>query len=105
MSNLVGRIRALAPVLGAPGLFLVAFLDSSFLSLPQIADILVVYMVTQDKQRLVLYVICATLGSITGCLVMYFIGKKGGEALIGKRFATATVERAMAAIRRHGIMA
>jgi membrane protein YqaA with SNARE-associated domain len=105
MSNVVDRIRALALVLGAPGLFLVAFLDSSFLSLPEIADILVVYMVTQDKQRLALYVICATLGSITGCLVMYFIGKKGGEALVGKRFTTATIERAMAAIRRHGIMA
>jgi membrane protein YqaA with SNARE-associated domain len=105
MSNVVGRIRTLALVLGAPGLFLVAFLDSSFLSLPEIADILVVYMVTHHKQRLVLYVICATLGSITGCLVMYFIGKKGGEALVSKRFTTGTVERSMAAFRRHGIMA
>jgi membrane protein YqaA with SNARE-associated domain len=105
MSNVVGQIRALAVVLGAPGLFLVAFLDSSFLSLPEIADILVVYMVTQRKQRLVVYVICATLGSIAGCLVMYIIGKKGGEALVSKRFTTATSERAMAAFRRHGIMA
>ena len=38
MSEFVGRIRALALALGAPGLFLVAFLDSSFLSLPGITD-------------------------------------------------------------------
>src|SRR5436309_2876246 len=105
MGRIVGRIRALALVLGAPGLFLVAFLDSSFLSLPEIADILVVYMVTHHKQRLVLYVISATVGSMAGCLLMYFVGRKGGEALVRRRFTTANVERAMAAFRRHGVMA
>jgi membrane protein YqaA with SNARE-associated domain len=105
MGRFADRIRALALALGAPGLFLVAFLDSSFLSLPEIADILVVYMVTHHKQRLVLYVISATLGSLTGCLLMYFVGRKGGEALVRKRFTTANVDRSMAAFRRHGLMA
>ena len=105
MGRFADRIRALALALGAPGLFLVAFLDSSFLSLPEIADILVVYMVTHQKQRLVLYVISATLGSLTGCLLMYFVGRKGGEALVRKRFTTANVDRSMAAFRRHGVMA
>jgi membrane protein YqaA with SNARE-associated domain len=105
MGRFADRIRALALGLGAPGLFLVAFLDSSFLSLPEIADILVVYMVTHHKQRLVLYVVSATLGSMAGCLVMYFLGKKGGEAMVRKRFTTANVERAMAVFRRHGLMA
>jgi membrane protein YqaA with SNARE-associated domain len=105
MGGLAARIRALALALGAPGLFLVAFLDSSFLSLPEIADILVVYMVTHHKHRLVLYVASATLGSICGCLVMYLIGRKGEEALVRKRFAGPKVERAMRAVQRHGIMA
>jgi membrane protein YqaA with SNARE-associated domain len=105
MGQIVGRIRALALVLGAPGLFLVAFLDSSFLSLPEIADLLVVYMVTHHKHRMVVYAVAATLGSIGGCLLMYFIGQKGGEALVRRRFTTATVERSMAAFRRHGLMA
>lgn len=105
MREIAGRIRAFALVLGAPGLFVVAFLDSSFLSLPEIADLLVVYMVTHHKSRVLLYAACAMLGSVGGCLVMYFVGRKGGEALIRKRFATATVDRAMAAFRRHGVMA
>jgi membrane protein YqaA with SNARE-associated domain len=105
MGQIAGRIRALALVLGAPGLFLVAFLDSSFLSLPEIADLLVVYMVTHHKQRVVVYALAATLGSIGGCLLMYFVGRKGGEALVRKRFTTATVDRSMAAFRRHGLMA
>jgi membrane protein YqaA with SNARE-associated domain len=105
MGSFAGRLRALALTLGAPGLFLIAFLDSSFLSLPEIADILVVYMVTHHKSRMALYVIATLLGSIAGCLVMYFIGRKGGEALVRKRFATGHVERAMASFQRHGIMA
>ena len=105
MGGLVGRLRVLALALGAPGLFLIAFLDSSFLSLPEIADLLVIYMVTQHKSRLVVYVVATTLGSMAGCLVMYYIGRKGGEALIRKRFATGNVERAMGAFRRHGLMA
>lgn len=105
MGRIASRVYALAVVLGAPGLFLVAFLDSSFLSLPEIADILVVSMVAGNKPRAILYVACATLGSIAGCLIMYFIGKKGGAALVGKRFASASVERAMAAFARYGTMA
>jgi membrane protein YqaA with SNARE-associated domain len=104
MGRFVGRLRALALALGAPGLFLIAFLDSSFLSLPEIADILVVYMVTKHKSRMLLYVTATLLGSLAGCLVMYFIGLKGGEALVRKRFAGGTIDRARLALQRHGIM-
>ena len=105
MGEIVAKVRALAFTLGAPGLFLVAFLDSSFLSLPQIADLLVIWTVARHKTRFVLYVLCATLGSMTGCSVMYFVGRKGGEALVRKRFATGPIERVMASLKRHGMMA
>jgi membrane protein YqaA with SNARE-associated domain len=104
MGRIVDRIRVAALALGAPGLFVIAFLDSSFLSLPEIADLMVIYMVTHHKQRMVIYAISATLGSIAGCLVMYFIGKKGGDALVSKRFTTRNIERAKASFQRHGIM-
>jgi membrane protein YqaA with SNARE-associated domain len=105
MGRLASRVYALAVAFGAPGLLLVAFLDSSFLSLPEIADILVVSMVTRAKSRVVIYIVCATLGSLAGSLIMYFIGKKGGAALVRKRFASASVERAMKAFDRNGMMA
>ena len=105
MGRIAGRLRALALALGAPGLFLIAFLDSSFLSLPEIADLLVVYMVTHHKSRVLLYAVSATLGSIAGCLVMYYIGKKGGDALMRRRFTGDKVERAMRLFQRHGVIA
>src|SRR6266851_9761173 len=105
MGRFVNRVQALALALGAPGLFLVAFLDSSILSLPEIADLLVIWMVTQHPARLVLYAVSATAGSIVGCLLLYYLGRKGGHALVRKRFSNDSVERALAAFRRHGIMA
>jgi len=49
MKSLVAWVYICAAAIGGPGLFTIAFLDSSFASLPQINDILVVLMVTQNK--------------------------------------------------------
>src|SRR5207244_701561 len=105
MGRFINRVEALALALGAPGLFLVAFLDSSLLSLPEIADLLVVWMVTRHKSRFVLYALSATLGSIVGCLLLYYLGKKGGHALVRNRFSNASVDRSLASFRRYGVMA
>ena len=105
MGGIVARVQVLALALGAPGLFLVALLDSSILSLPEIADLLVIWMVVQHKERLVLYAASATLGSVCGCLALYFIGRKGGDALVRKRFRSSTVDKGLAAFQRHGLMA
>jgi membrane protein YqaA with SNARE-associated domain len=105
MGRFVQGIQALAMSMGAPGILLVAFLDSSILSLPEIADILVIYMVTKNPALFPLYVGSAILGSLAGCMVLYYIGKKGGAALVHKRFDSAAVGRTLDAFRRHGIMA
>ena len=105
MSRFVERIQALALALGAPGLVMVAFLDSSILSLPEIADFLVVWMVVQHKSRLILYASSATVGSIVGCLALYYIGLRGGDALVRKRFHPASVEKTLRAFQRYGVMA
>lgn len=105
MGNFVGRIRALAMALGAPGLFLVAFLDSTFLPLPGATDVLLIVMVARHNEFVAWYILAAITGSIAGCLVMHGIGKKGGEALVRQRFTGERTERAMAALRRHGVMA
>jgi membrane protein YqaA with SNARE-associated domain len=89
---------------GGPGLFAVAFLDSSFLSLPEINDFLIMSFVMHHKERLVYYVAMSTLGSIAGCFVVYLIGWKGGEPLLRKRFSAGRVERAMATVRRYGLL-
>lgn len=104
MRKFVDWIQALALGLGAPGLFLAALLDSSFISLPEVVDILLIWMTTQHKSLMVLYAGSATLGSVAGCLVLYAIGRKGDQ-FIQRRFSADKVERALGAFRRFGLMA
>ena len=94
-----------ALALGGPGLFAVAALDSSFISLPQINDLLVVLMVTQNKPLMLYYAAMATLGSVVGCYVIYYLAGKGGEAFLSKRTKSGSLERALALYRRHGLLA
>src|SRR5579872_6159976 len=105
MGSFAERLRLLAIGLGAPGLFVIAFIDSSFLSLPEVADLLVIYMVARHKGRMLFYVLCTTAGSLLGCLVVYYLGKRGSDAIGRGRLSGARVERTMAILRRHGMMA
>lgn len=104
MRRFVNWIEAVALGLGAPGLFLAAIADSSFLSLPEVVDILLIFMVTQHKSRVLLYATSATLGSIVGCLLLYGVGRKGDQFIM-RRFNAQRVERTLATFRRYGIMA
>ena len=105
MTRIVAWVQAFALGVGGLGLFLVAFLDSSFLSLPEINDLLVVLLVVGHPERMPFYALMATLGSVAGCLVLYVIGKRGGEALVHRRFSGPRVERALEGLRRYGVLA
>jgi membrane protein YqaA with SNARE-associated domain len=70
---------------GAPGLFLISFLDSSVLSFPVINDLLLIELAINHPARMPLYAASAALGSVMGCVVLYYIARAGGEALFHKR--------------------
>jgi membrane protein YqaA with SNARE-associated domain len=105
MGEFVDNVRRLALALGGPGLFLVAFLDSSVLPLPGITDILLVVMVTRNPGAMLWYVLMTVAGSVAGCLVLHYLGRKGGEAFVRKRFTGDKIEGAMRALQRNGVMA
>jgi membrane protein YqaA with SNARE-associated domain len=105
MGRIVEWAQGFALALGAPGLFVVAILDSSILTLPEINDILVVLLVTRHNARLALYAGAATAGSIVGSLVLFTIGRKGGEAVLQKRFSVERSTRARAFIEKYGVLA
>ena len=98
-------ILPVAEGLGAPGLAIIAFLDSSFLSLPNVGDALIVALTIQHPERWMLYSGATTLGSTAGCLVLYTIARKGGEAFLRRRFSEAQIERGLGLFRRHGLLA
>jgi membrane protein YqaA with SNARE-associated domain len=104
MGKFVDLVRTLALAWGAPGLFIVSFLDSSILPLPGIVDLLLIVLATRNKAHVIAYVLASVVGSVFGCLTMHAIGRKGGEALVRRRFTGPRVERAMATLQRHGVM-
>ena len=91
--------------MGGEGLFIIAFLDSSFLSFPEVNDILIVLLTTQHPQRMPYYALMTTLGSICGCLALYSVARRGGETFLRKRFKGHYVDMAMDRFRRYGLLA
>jgi len=78
------KIVAFAGGLGAPGLFLISFLDSSVLTFPVINDLLLIELAIQHPARMPIYALAAAAGSLLGCVLLFFIAKKGGEAFFHK---------------------
>ena len=105
MRAFLASIQGFALWLGGPGLFAVAALDSSFVSLPQINDLLVVLMVTEHKAWMPYYAAMATLGSVAGCSVIYWLASKGGEAVLRRRVSSRRVDHALDLYRRYGVLA
>lgn len=104
MKSFLTWIQGFALAWGGPGLLLIGFLDSSFLSLPEVNDLLVVYMVTQHKHLLLYYALMATLGSVMGCLALYLVARKGGEAFLRKRFKASHIDRGLRLYQKYGLL-
>ena len=85
LDSLKQKIVAFAGGLGAPGLFLISFLDSSVLTFPVINDLLLIELSIQHPGRMPLYASMATLGSVLGCVLLFFLARKGGEAVFRRK--------------------
>ena len=78
-------LQKLVAVMGGGGLFVVTFLDSSVLSFPFVSDALVIDLSSEHPARMPYYAAMATLGSLAGCIWLYWLAKKGGEAYFHRR--------------------
>ena len=104
MRRLLAWIQGFAESLGGSGLFIIAFLDSSFLSFPEASDALIVLLTVQHPERMIFYALTTTIGSVAGCYALYSVGRRGGEGFLRKRFHERHIERAMETFRRHGML-
>ena len=75
---MLAAIQAWASQLGGLGLFVIAALDSSFLSFPQVNDLLIIYLSTKNPERMPFYAAMTTAGSLLGCFLLYGVARKGG---------------------------
>jgi membrane protein YqaA with SNARE-associated domain len=93
---------ALLP-LGPWGVFIIGALDSAAVGLP--LDPVVAYFVFLNPRLWWLYVIMASAGSAAGSMILYFIGYKGGEALLEKRMSKVRFTKIKKSFENHEFLA
>jgi membrane protein YqaA with SNARE-associated domain len=103
MKRLLDWVQGFALTLGGPGLFLIALLDSSFLSFPEVVDLLIIWLTIQHPHRMLYYALLSTLGSVVGCLLLFLAARKGGEAFLRKRLAGRHIDRATRLVQKYGL--
>jgi membrane protein YqaA with SNARE-associated domain len=102
--SLAAWAQQVADQLGGAGLALVAFFDSSFLTLPEVADVLVAVFTIREPSQWAYFAAMTTLGSVTGCLALFWVGRKGGDALLRRRFHERHVDRGLRWFQRYGAL-
>ena len=91
--------------IAAPAMVLIGALDSSLLSLPEINDYLVVGRCIKYPTAVFYFPLFAAAGSVLGCWLLYTIMRRGGQAVLRKRFKRESIERVERAYARFGFLA
>jgi membrane protein YqaA with SNARE-associated domain len=91
--------------IAAPAMVVIGTLDSSLLSLPEINDYLVVARCYSDPKSVFYFPLFAATGSVLGCLLLYTIMRRGGQAVMRRRFSAENIARVERAYARFGFLA
>ncbi|MDM7996144.1 MAG: VTT domain-containing protein [Acidobacteriota bacterium] len=91
-------------VMGIPGLLVISLLDSAAIPLAGGPDAVIMLLSWQRPALTWLVVLSATIGSSLGCLILYGIGRKGGEKALS-RVKPEKVEWINNKMRDYGIWA
>ena len=89
----------------APAMIIIGALDSSLLSLPEINDYLVVARCFKDPSAAFYFPLFAATGSVIGCNLLYTIVRRGGQAVLRRRFNLQSIKRVERAYERFGFLA
>ena len=105
LARLGDTIGGLISGLGGFGIMVIAIGDSSFLSLPEGNDLLIVILSTgRSWGNMIYYVGMTIIGSVTGCLLLYTVGRKGGSPVLRRKFSERSLMRAERLFERYGVL-
>ena len=91
--------------LAAPAMIIIGALDSSLLSLPEINDYLVVGRCFRQPHAVFYFPLFAATGSVLGCFLLYTIMRRGGQAVLRRRFNLESIQKVGRAYARYGFLA
>lgn len=88
---------------GPFGLFAIALLDSALIPLPGGADVVMILLTIQHPSWMLIYAAAATLGSVAGCVILYYISRKAGRRAL-ERFSESKQARVKGLIDRYDVL-
>ncbi len=100
----MNAIWGLVQSLGPWGVFLMALMDGAGMPVPGALDAVVVSYVYVAPRNAWAYVLLASVGSALGCLVLFFIGRAGGEVLIERRMKPERFDKVRRDFDRHPML-
>jgi membrane protein YqaA with SNARE-associated domain len=77
-------LKAIA-VSGSLSIFVLSFLDAILLPFPSLNDLLLIDLSIKSPGRMAYYAFLATIGSVAGSVLLYYVARKGEEAAFHKR--------------------
>jgi membrane protein YqaA with SNARE-associated domain len=88
---------------GAFGVFAVALLDSTFVPMPGGADAVTLLLSNARPAWWPIYAAAATLGSVAGCVILYYISRRAGRSALS-RFSESKQTRVKELIERYDVL-
>ncbi|HEV7373926.1 MAG TPA: VTT domain-containing protein [Pyrinomonadaceae bacterium] len=88
---------------GPLGLFGIALLDSALIPLPGGPDVVMILLSKGRPAWMPIYAAAATLGSVTGCVILYYISRRAGRRAL-ERFSEKKQARVQQLIDRYDVL-
>jgi membrane protein YqaA with SNARE-associated domain len=103
ITNGLGQVSQYLVSFGPFGLFTIALLDSAMVPLPGGVDAVLILLSTARPAWWPIYALSATLGSVIGCIILYYLSKKAGRRALS-RFSEAKQRRVKELIDRYDVL-
>jgi membrane protein YqaA with SNARE-associated domain len=88
---------------GPLGLFGIALLDSALIPLPGGPDVVMILLSKGRPAWMPIYAAAATLGSVVGCVILYYISRRAGRRAL-ERFSEKKQARVKQLIDRYDVL-
>ena len=103
ITNGLTSVREFLIPFGAAGLFAIALLDSALIPLPGGPDAVMLLLSARAPARMPFYALGATVGSVVGCLILYYISRRAGRSAHDK-FSTEKRARVKELVDRYDVL-
>lgn len=88
---------------GPLGLFILAIMESSFFPVPP--DFVMIPLCLAEPQKSLYYATICTVGSVTGAVFGWLIGRFGGEPIMRKIIGKEKLEKGKESLRKYDVLA